>query len=91
MPHFKKISSDDIHNGPVDYSTPIGSVDIYACSRTANHYLNAARPAGKEFTANSCTNAKWFWKFCKHVEEGAEYCTFKKGPSGKWYVKAVAF
>lgn len=91
MSHFKLLSSDDIHNGPVDYSTPIGSTDIYACSRTANAALDAARPAGKTFRADSHSNAKWFFKFNKHVDLGAEICTFKKGPSGKWYVQAVAF
>jgi hypothetical protein len=91
MSHFRLVKSDDIHNGPVDYSTPVGSSDIYTCSLSVQDVANRRRPAGTKFISTSFKNKFWFNKFCAHTNTSPEIVNFAKGKSGKWYAEAVSF
>lgn len=91
MAHFNLIKTDEIFNGPVDYSTPVGDVAIFLCSSTVRDHIERRRPAKKEFTANMSYNKFWYDKFCIHAGVHPEYVRYARGKSGRWYVEAVSF
>lgn len=89
MSHFKLINTDEVLNGPVDYSTPVGESAIFICSKTVKNALEASRPAAKKFTANMKHNAKWLDKFSEHMDANPDFVEFARGKSGVWYARAV--
>lgn len=91
MPHFRLVKIDDILNGPVDYSAPMGGTATYHCSLSVDKALLRHRPAGKKFTATPWSNKMWYSKFCAHTKTDPEYVTYARGNSGKWYAQAVSF
>ena len=88
MAHFRLIRTDDIHNGPVDYSTPIGESEVYRCSRSANAALDAQKPAGRRFACNIRHDAFWFKKFVEHTGQHPDQVTFARTERG-WYAEAM--
>ena len=91
MAHFKLLSTDDIHNGPVDYSTPIGNTEVWLCSNTVKDHIERRKPAARAFTSNSKHDARWIGKFTAHTDRYPEYVRFARGKSGVWYAQAVYF
>ena len=90
MAHFNLIKTDDILNGPVDYSTPVGSSHIFLCSKTVRDHIERRKPATKSFTANCIRDAFWLNKFEIHTELKPDYVKYARGKSGQWYVEAIS-
>lgn len=89
MSHFKLISSNDIHNGPVDYSTPIGECRTFRCSRTVKAAIEARKPKTKKFMSDHSRDNYWMRKFEEHTTNYPDYIHFAKNGAGIWYVRAV--
>ena len=89
MAHFNLIKTDDIHNGPVDYSSPVGNSAIFVCSKTVKNALETSRPAARSFTANAKHNSHWLEKFSIHTDGYPDFVKYARGKSGVWYAQAV--
>ena len=88
MAHFRLVRTDSILDGPVDYSTPIGSTEVYRCSRTVNAALDAKKPAGRRFISNASHDAYWHAKFEEHTGQYPDQVTFARTERG-WYAQAM--
>lgn len=90
MAHFNLISTDDVMDGPVDYSTPVGSSSIFLCSNTVRDHIERRKPATKRFTSNHGHDKTWIAKFMAHTGLEPDFVTFAKAKSGMWYAEAVS-
>lgn len=95
MSHFILISQQEMFESPMheDNGVSIGDSTTWLCSKTAAAAINAARPAGRAFTANSTTNRKWLDKFTAHTGHDPEYIRFARGikHTDRWYARAISF
>ena len=89
MSHFHLLERNDIYNGPVDYSTPVGHAEIWLCSNTVKDHIERRKPVSEKFKSDDCRDSSWISKFRAHTDADPEYVTFAKGKSGRWYVQAV--
>lgn len=89
MPHFSLIKTDEIMNGPVDYSAPVGDTAIFVCSSTVRDHIERRKPACRPFTANAGHNKFWLEKFSIHTDGYPDFVKYARGKSGVWYAHAV--
>lgn len=89
MAHFLPIQTDEILNGPVDYSTPVGSVTIFRCSATVRDHIERRKPVAKKFTSDASHDSFWLRKFEHHAGINPDFVVFAKAKTGVWYVQAV--
>jgi len=89
MSHFRLLERNDIHNGPVDYSTPVGHAEIWLCSNTVKDHIERRKPVTKKFTSDDTRDKTWIGKFRAHTGADPEYVRYAKSKSGMWYVQAV--
>ena len=91
MPHFKLIKTDEILNGPVDYSAPVGETRVFKCDVYVKDYIERRYPVAKKITATPWKNRLLFTKFEFHSGESCEFVNYARGKSGVWYAQSVSF
>ncbi|GAF73960.1 unnamed protein product [marine sediment metagenome] len=91
MPHFHLVKTDDILNGPVDYSTPVGDARVFKCSVSAKDHIERRFPVARKIYACPWKNKLLYSKFCIHTGESPEYVNYTRNKNGIWYAEAVSF
>ncbi len=89
MSHFVLVRTDEIMNGPVDYSAPIGDVAVFRCSNTVRDYIERRKPVARRFQCNPSCNAVFFSKFIAHTGYNSDFIEYARNAAGVWYVEAV--